>query len=66
MLISFGAVLGKTSPLQLAVMAFLEIVFFEVNEYIGVELFGVSCFEFEKPNNNINNQKQFFKMKNYF
>lgn len=40
-LISFGAVLGKTSPLQLILMAFLEIIFFSVNEYIGVELFKV-------------------------
>ncbi|XP_064651471.1 ammonium transporter Rh type B-like [Lineus longissimus] len=35
-LISFGAVLGKTSPLQLITMAFIEIVFFQVNEFIGL------------------------------
>jgi len=38
-LISFGAVLGKTSPLQLLIMAFLEVVFFSCNEYIGVVYF---------------------------
>ena len=40
-LISFGAVLGKTSPLQLLVMAFLEIIIFQVNEYIGLSKFEV-------------------------
>lgn len=34
-LISFGAVLGKTSALQLFVMTIIEIVIFNVNEYIG-------------------------------
>eukprot|EP00088_Acartia_fossae_P015848 TRINITY_DN18786_c0_g1_i5.p1 TRINITY_DN18786_c0_g1~~TRINITY_DN18786_c0_g1_i5.p1 ORF type:complete len:417 (-),score=126.76 TRINITY_DN18786_c0_g1_i5:216-1466(-) len=34
-LISFGVVLGTTNPAQLAVMAFIEIVLFNVNEYIG-------------------------------
>ncbi|XP_056462537.1 ammonium transporter Rh type B [Gadus morhua] len=32
-LISFGAVLGKTSPVQLLVMAFLEVPFFSVTEW---------------------------------
>ena len=36
-MISFGAVLGKISVLQLLVMAFLEIMFFAVNEAIGVK-----------------------------
>lgn len=36
-LISFGAVLGKTSPLQILVMMLLEIVFAQVNEYIGLD-----------------------------
>lgn len=40
-LISFGAVIGKTSPLQLIVMAMIEVVIFSVNEYIAVEKFGV-------------------------
>lgn len=34
-LISFGAVIGKTSPLQLIVMALIEIVLFTANEIIG-------------------------------
>ncbi|RDD37533.1 Ammonium transporter Rh type C [Trichoplax sp. H2] len=39
-LISFGAVLGKTSPLQLMVMALLEVIFYAVNETI--------CFQYLK------------------
>ena len=39
-LISFGAVLGKTSPLQLLVMAFLEVIFYAVNETL--------CFKYLK------------------
>ncbi|KAL1426364.1 hypothetical protein MTO96_003373 [Rhipicephalus appendiculatus] len=35
-LISFGAVLGKTSPLQLVVMAAVEVVLFACNEHLGV------------------------------
>ncbi|XP_013381459.2 ammonium transporter Rh type B [Lingula anatina] len=38
-LISFGAVLGKTSPLQLVIMAFFEIIFYCVNEMIGLTYF---------------------------
>ena len=34
-LISFGAVIGVTSPIQLLVMALIEIVLFNVNEFIG-------------------------------
>lgn len=37
-LISFGAVLGKTGPLQLLIMAFIEIVLAQVNEHIGVHI----------------------------
>ncbi|CAI5739654.1 unnamed protein product [Hyaloperonospora brassicae] len=33
-LISFGAVLGKTTPTQLVWMTFLEVVFYALNEYI--------------------------------
>lgn len=33
-LISFGAVLGKVSPIQLVIMALLEVVVYEVNELI--------------------------------
>ncbi|KAM7314085.1 putative ammonium transporter, partial [Ixodes scapularis] len=36
-LISFGAVLGKTSPLQLLVMAIIEVVIFACNEHLGIE-----------------------------
>lgn len=39
-LISFGAVLGKTSPLQLFVMAFFEVIFYSINE--------VLCFKYLK------------------
>nr|XP_022327191.1 ammonium transporter Rh type A-like [Crassostrea virginica] len=35
-LISFGAVLGKTGPLQLLIMAFIEVVLAQVNEHIGL------------------------------
>jgi len=38
-LISFGVVLGTTNPTQLAVMAFIEIVLFNVNEWIGRYMF---------------------------
>ncbi|GAB1603227.1 ammonium transporter Rh type B-like [Argonauta hians] len=37
-LITFGALLGKVSLLQLVVLALIEIVLFVVNEYIGLEL----------------------------
>uniref|UniRef100_A0A3Q2P2R1 Rh family B glycoprotein n=1 Tax=Fundulus heteroclitus TaxID=8078 RepID=A0A3Q2P2R1_FUNHE len=39
-LISFGAVLGKTSPLQLLIMAIFEVTLFSVNEYILLGLLG--------------------------
>nr|AOZ65975.1 RhbG [Eptatretus stoutii] len=41
-LISFGAVLGKTSPLQLLVMTVLEEVFFALNEHIAVSVLKVN------------------------
>ncbi|CAG7724067.1 unnamed protein product [Allacma fusca] len=37
-LISFGAVLGVTSPLQLLVMCLVEVFLYAANEYIGTEL----------------------------
>jgi hypothetical protein len=40
-LISFGVVIGKTSPLQLIVMTLIEIVVFVINEVIGRNLLGV-------------------------
>ncbi|XP_078069056.1 ammonium transporter Rh type A-like [Mustelus asterias] len=36
-LISFGAVLGKTSPIQLLIMTLLEITIFACNEYLVAE-----------------------------
>lgn len=44
-LISFGAVLGKTSPVQLLFMAVFEVTLFAVNEFILLTLLGVSCFK---------------------
>ena len=43
-LISFGAVIGVTSPLQLIVMSLIEIVLFLVNEVIGRKYLGVSIY----------------------
>ncbi|XP_069846278.1 ammonium transporter Rh type B isoform X1 [Dipodomys merriami] len=40
-LISFGAVLGKTGPVQLLLMALLEVVMFGVNEFVLLSLLGV-------------------------
>ncbi|XP_076024117.1 ammonium transporter Rh type A [Genypterus blacodes] len=37
-LISFGAVLGKTSPLQLLIMTVLEIAIFSINEHLVAEV----------------------------
>ncbi|KAF1388470.1 hypothetical protein PFLUV_G00090550 [Perca fluviatilis] len=39
-LISFGAVLGKTSPVQLLVMAIFEVTLFSVNEFILLTVLG--------------------------
>ncbi len=54
-LITFGALLGKTSPLQMIAISFIEIVIFTANEYIGVNIikvFFVICycllFKFQK------------------
>ncbi|KAM4834541.1 ammonium transporter Rh type A [Thomomys bottae] len=41
-LISFGAVLGKTSPIQMLIMTVLEIAVFAGNEYLVVEIFKAS------------------------
>lgn len=40
-LISFGAVLGKTSPVQLLIMAMFEVTLFAVNEFIVLTALGV-------------------------
>lgn len=41
-LISFGAVLGKISPIQMLIMAIIEIAVFAGNEYLVVEIFEAS------------------------
>ncbi|XP_044122513.1 ammonium transporter Rh type B isoform X2 [Neovison vison] len=41
-LISFGAVLGRTGPAQLLLMALLETVLFGINEFVLLSLLGVS------------------------
>lgn len=41
-LISFGAVLGKTSPVQLLFMALFEVTLFAINEFILLTVLGVS------------------------
>ncbi|ERE87060.1 ammonium transporter Rh type A, partial [Cricetulus griseus] len=41
-LISFGAVLGKTSPIQMLIMTILEIAVFAGNEYLVIEKFKAS------------------------
>nr|XP_008515035.1 PREDICTED: LOW QUALITY PROTEIN: ammonium transporter Rh type B [Equus przewalskii] len=40
-LISFGAILGKTGPAQLLLMALLEVVLFGINEFVLLSLLGV-------------------------
>lgn len=45
-LISFGVVIGTTSPLQLITMSLIEIVIFAVNEVIGRKIFKVIVFLF--------------------
>lgn len=41
-LISFGAVLGKTSPVQLLIMTILEITIFSINEHLVANVLHVS------------------------
>ncbi|KAI7806437.1 ammonium transporter Rh type B [Triplophysa rosa] len=41
-LISFGAILGKTSPVQLLVMAVFEVTLFAVNEFILLSVLGAN------------------------
>lgn len=43
-LISFGAVLGKTSPLQMLILTILEITIFACNEHLVTKIFQVSFF----------------------
>ena len=39
-LITFGAVLGKTSPLQMLIVVIFELLFYTVNEVIGASILG--------------------------
>jgi ammonium transporter Rh len=41
-IISLGAVIGKTSPLQLIVMAMIEIAIFATNEWFGINVLKVN------------------------
>lgn len=58
-LISFGAVLGKTSPLQLLIMAMFEVTLFAVNEFILLSILGVSYKKqmWRSTNNQTDSQK---------
>jgi len=38
-LISFGAVVGRVTPVQILWMLFFELIFYAINEYIGVEIY---------------------------
>jgi len=38
-LISLGGILGKTTPLQTVIMVFFELIFYAINEMIGVKQF---------------------------
>jgi hypothetical protein len=43
-LISFGAIIGVASPLQLVTLCIIEVFLYSLNEYIGAELFEVSTY----------------------
>jgi len=43
-LISFGAVLGKTSPVQMLILAILEITIFSCNEHLVTKILQVQLF----------------------
>ncbi|XP_067646311.1 ammonium transporter Rh type B-B [Eurosta solidaginis] len=40
-LISMGALLGRTTPIQLLFMALIEVVLFAINEYIALNIFSI-------------------------
>lgn len=42
-LISMGALLGRTTPIQLLIMGLIEIFVFAANEYLQIEIFKVSA-----------------------
>lgn len=41
-LISMGALLGRTTPIQLLFMALFEVALFAANEYVALHVFSVS------------------------
>ena len=43
-LISFGALLGRTTPIQLLFMALFEVALFAANEYVALNIFSVSTY----------------------
>lgn len=45
MLISFGALLGKTTPTQLLILTLVEVVLAKVNEYVDIQVLQVSRTE---------------------
>lgn len=45
MLISFGALLGKTTPTQLLILTLVEVVLAKVNEYVDIQVLQVSRIE---------------------
>ena len=48
-LISLGAVAGKLSPMQTVMMASNEVIFFAVNQFLGVGIFRVrACLCFHR------------------
>lgn len=53
-MVTLSAVLGKLSPLQYLVMAFIEVIFISSNEYIGTYEFGAIDFvsQFKRVNSN--------------
>ena len=64
MLISFGAVLGKTSPTQLIIMAFLEIIVFKCNEFLGLTVFKVGHPERNQQTSNDTNKQTTIQRRN--
>jgi hypothetical protein len=45
-LISFGAVLGVTTPFQLVIMSLIEIIIFAGNEHLGLEIYQVHSLKY--------------------
>lgn len=47
--VAFGAILGKTSPVQLLIMTLFQVTLFAVNEYILLNLLHVSFRQTPSP-----------------